>query len=182
MNRFGSNADSFRYCPKCGSARVRMQGPKLLKCADCGFEYYFNPAAAVAALITDNDGRLLVTVRAEEPAKGAWDLPGGFVDPGESAEEALSREVKEELGIEIASMKYLYSEPNVYEYKQVSYTTVDLVFLCSVRDVSEARAFDDLEVEALLFKAPADIDPDKFGLSSIRKIVSRYLAELPKRA
>ncbi|UCG46263.1 MAG: NUDIX domain-containing protein [Phycisphaerales bacterium] len=180
MNRFGSNAESFRYCPKCSSARVRMHGAKVLKCADCGFEYYFNPAAAVAALITDDEGRLLITVRGEEPAKGAWDLPGGFVDPGESAEEALRREVREEMGIEIASMKYVDSAANVYEYKQVSYTTVDIVFLCDVRDVSEAKALDGLE--SLLFKASADIDPTRFGLSSIRKIVSRYLAELSKRA
>jgi len=179
MNRFGPDAESFRYCPRCSSARVKMHGRKVLRCEDCGFEYYFNPAAAVAALITDDEGRLLVTVRAEEPAKGTWDLPGGFVDPGESAEEALRREVREELGVEIASMKYKYSVPNVYEYKQFSYTTVDLVFLCSVQDASEAQALDGLE--SLLLKAPGDIDPSRFGLSSIREIVSRYLGGLARR-
>ncbi|UCD58228.1 MAG: NUDIX domain-containing protein [Candidatus Hydrogenedentota bacterium] len=157
-----------------------MHDTKTLKCADCGFEYYFNPAAAVAALITDDVGRLLVTVRAQEPAKGTWDLPGGFADAGESAEEALRREVKEELGIEIASTKYLHSVPNVYEYKKVSYTTVDLVFLCTVEDGSEAKALDG--VESLFFKAPADIDPSRFGLSSMREIVSRYVSGLGQRA
>ena len=67
-------------------------------------------------MITDDQGRLLVVVRAEEPEKGTWDLPGGFADPGESIEESVRREVREELGLEIASMRYLCSYPNTYEY------------------------------------------------------------------
>ncbi len=74
-------------------------GAKLWHCESCDFEFYLNVAAAVAALITDEEGRLLVVVRAEEPRKGMWDLPGGFADPGESAEEALGRELAEELGL-----------------------------------------------------------------------------------
>lgn len=180
MNSSDSRPQSFRYCPRCSSARLRTQGTKLLRCADCGFEYYLNPAAAVAALITDTDGNLLVTVRAKEPAKGTWDLPGGFVDPGESSEEALRREVKEELNLDIISMTYLYSVPSVYEYKQVTYYTLDLAYLCRVEDATKARALDD--VDSVLFKSAGEIDPEKFGLQSIRKIVSRYIDTLSQWA
>jgi ADP-ribose pyrophosphatase YjhB (NUDIX family) len=146
-------------------------------CPDCGLEFYLNTAAAVAGLITDRDGRLLITVRAKEPAKGTWDLPGGFVDPGESAEEALRREVKEELNLDVVSLAYLCSVPNVYHYKQVTYCTLDLAYVCRVEEPAGAMALDD--VCCVLWKLPGEIDLEKLGLSSIRRIVSRYLNSLP---
>ena len=60
------------------------------------FIYYFNPSSAVACFIRNSRGELLLVRRAKEPAKGRLDLPGGFVDMHESAEEAAQREVKEE--------------------------------------------------------------------------------------
>ena len=66
----------FTYCPKCGAAAMRVAGSKLLRCEACGFELYMNPAAAVAGVIVDGQGRIVVTVRAREPGKGQWDLPG----------------------------------------------------------------------------------------------------------
>ena len=75
----------FNYCPRCGSGKFTPDSPKSMICEDCGFQYFFNMVAAVAALIYDNQGRLLLTYRANEPAKGELDLPGGFVDRGEDA-------------------------------------------------------------------------------------------------
>jgi len=165
----------FRYCPKCGAAALRMTGGKLLRCGACGFELYLNPAAAVAALIVDGRGQLLITVRGKEPGKGKWDLPGGFVDPGESAEEALRREVREEVGLEVTAMQYLGSHPNTYEYMGVRYATLDMGFSCQVTDVSKAGARES-DVEAVLFKARRDIDLDQFAFRSLARLVESYLA------
>ncbi len=120
----------FKYCPKCGAAAMRVVGLKLLRCEACGFELYLNPAAAVAGVIVDGQGRMVVLVRGKEPGQGRWDLPGGFVDPGDTAEEAIRREVREEVGLEVTAVRYLGSWPNVYEYGGVRYRTLDLGFVC----------------------------------------------------
>jgi len=168
----------FKYCPKCGAAALRMTGGKLLWCGACGFEFYLNAAAAVAGMIVDDQGRLLITVRGKEPGKGKWDLPGGFADPGESAEEALQREVREEVGLEIIAMRYLGSYPNTYEYMGVRYATMDMGFVCQVEDVSQAAARE-RDIEAVLFKPPREIDPARFAFRSPARLVERYLAEGP---
>lgn len=170
-----TNRECFRYCPLCGAETLYPNTHKTFKCGGCGFEFFLNTAAAVGALITDSEGRLLITVRKAEPAKGTWDLPGGFVDVSESAEQALRREVKEELGLDILSADYLYSVPNTYEYGRVTYQTVDLVYRCEAADASKAQACDD--VAAVLFKRREDINPERFGLASVRKIIRRFLHE-----
>ena len=89
----------FNYCPKCG--KKTLQGnPRRIECSACGFVFYFNAASAVAAII-QKDNTILLTTRAREPEKGKLDLPGGFVDHNETAQEALQREIREELNIEI---------------------------------------------------------------------------------
>lgn len=169
------NMRCFRYCPKCGKDELYPNTCKTFKCLSCGFEFFLNTAAAVAALITDSGGRLLITVRKAEPAKGTWDLPGGFADPGESGEETVRREIKEELGLDIVSARYLCSFPNIYKYGQVTYQSLDLVYRCEVAEASQAKAGDD--VEAVLFKGRDDIDPEKFGLASIKNIIRWYLLQ-----
>jgi NAD+ diphosphatase len=165
-----------RYCPKCGAAALRPVESKLWHCTSCGFELYLNVAAAVAALIADGQGRLLIVVRGEEPRKGMWDLPGGFVDPGESAEDALRREVAEELGLQVTSTRFLCSYPNTYEYGGVRYATIDLGFVCEVAD---ANVTANREIAQVRFVSPRDIDLAQFGFRSTAGIVERYRAASP---
>ena len=79
--------EKFEYCPVCGSSHFEKDTQKSKKCSNCGFEYFMNPAAAVVAFITNDKGELLVEKRNNEPAKGTLDLPGGFADVLETAEE-----------------------------------------------------------------------------------------------
>ena len=73
--------DKFKYCPSCGSCHFEENDFKSKRCAECGFTYFFNAAAAVVSIITNERGEMLVCRRACEPAKGTLDLVGGFVDP-----------------------------------------------------------------------------------------------------
>ena len=162
----------FRYCPKCGSSRFEENNFKSKQCAACGFTYYFNTSAAVAAFIIDPEGRLLVAKRAKEPAKGTLDLPGGFVDLYETGEEAVKREVFEETGLIINKVHYLFSLPNIYTYSGFDVHTLDLFYRCEIDDLSGLQAADD--VEELFFLSKNEILPELFGLDSIRRAVGVY--------
>ena len=165
-----------KYCPKCGAAALRMTGQKLLRCEACGFELYLNVAAAVAGVIVDEPGRMVVLVRGKEPGKGKWDLPGGFVDPGDTAEGALRREVREEIGLEVTGMSYLGSWPNVYEYMGVRYRTLDLGFVCEATEVSQARPME-AEIAEVLFLHRDQIDLERFAFRSVGTIAGTYLSQ-----
>ena len=156
---------SFIYCPKCGSSNFHEQDFKSKRCSGCGFVYYANPSTATVAVIIDEKERLLVATRSKEPAKGTLDLPGGFCDIGENAEQGIAREVQEETGLKTTEIKYLFSIPNIYHYSGTDIHTMDLFFLVKVEDGSTPIAADD--VQSLQWIKKVDLDSSKFGLRSI---------------
>ena len=163
----------FKYCPKCGSASFHEHNFKSKACAACGFVYYFNCSSSTAAFIKDANNRLLVVRRANDPAKGTLDLPGGFVDPDENAEEAVKREICEETGLEVSRVHYLFSIPNRYLYSGFEVHTVDLFFECFVNDFTATKADDD--ASEIIFIPLNEINPDDFGLVSIRKAITQFI-------
>ena len=168
--------EKFRFCPVCGSRRFVENNFKSKHCHDCGFTYYANACSATAAFIRDAHGGLLVAVRGKEPAKGTLDLPGGFVDMDETAEEGVIREVREETGLAITRPRYLFSLPNRYLYSGMVIHTVDMFYEVFVDDDSTPLAGDD--AAALAWTPLESIDPARFGLHSISQAVRAYLATL----
>ncbi len=168
-----ANRETFTVCPKCGARVLKPIKMHAFSCSECGLEFYLNVAAAAAALIFDKQGRLLMTVRARQPKAGTLDLPGGFIDPGETAEYAVSREIQEELNLKASKLTYLGSTPNQYLYKGVLYATLDLAFACEVEDLSTLKPQDD--VADVRFFAPQDIPIDQIGFESIQTFIRRYV-------
>ena len=172
----GHPLEVFRFCPKCGSSDFKIHNALSRHCANCGFTYYQNPRASTAAFILNGKGELLVARRAKEPAKGTLDLPGGFVDMYETVEDGMRREIKEETGLEVTDIQYLYSSPNVYEYSGMGIHTLDMDFLVRVHgDVPPIKAADDA-AEALWISIK-HVNPAEFGLTSIRNAVIRFIKE-----
>ena len=112
-----------RFCHQCGTplayAYVAEEQRERWLCSSCGFIHYLNPrvVANVIPEVQDAHGnrRLLLMRRAIEPRRGYWSPPGGFVELGESTEEAARREGEEEVGlsVEIEALVGVYSRPAV---------------------------------------------------------------------
>ena len=154
----------FRCCPRCGTA-LAAPGACPLVCAACGFAYYFNPTVSSAAILLRGDGQALFIRRGHEPGLGRLAFAGGFVDAGETPEEALRREVREEVGVELATIDYLGSQPNTYGYRGVTYHVVDLVFVATLAAGSAPRELDG--VAAIEWHDPQALDPACLAFTSM---------------
>lgn len=166
----------FHYCPNCASKNFTYHNNFKFHCLDCDFVLYHNIAAAVAVVFTFED-KILFTVRNVNPDKGKLDLPGGFIDPNETAEAAACREIKEELGLEITSndLRYITTEPNNYVYKNVAYRTMDIFYECALGSDDVSITAQD-EINELVWIKGSKIDLNKIGFVSIRKVIEeRYV-------
>src|SRR5204862_8366356 len=108
----GGRGSAPGFCPRCGAALAPRPTGRP-RCARCDFVHYLDPKVAGAAVI-EWDGGILLGRRAIDPGMGLWSFPAGYVDRGEVLEEALRREVREELGLEIepSGLVGAYSEPD----------------------------------------------------------------------
>jgi NAD+ diphosphatase len=165
---------AFEFCPKCGSDSFFSKDKgRSFKCEDCHFQYFINSSAAVACLIFNAKGELLLTRRALEPNKGMLDLPGGFVDPMETVEEAAIREIKEELNLDLSNLNYLVSFPNLYPFSNMVIPTVDFAFVCETEDFSRLKPGDD--VASIEFFLPGNVDFNALCTESMRQIIRFYI-------
>ena len=162
--------DSFKFCPKCGKKSITRNDVKSIKCISCNFLIFTNPATAVCGIIIHNN-RILFTKRNKEPHINKLDLPGGFVDPNETAELALYRELKEELNIEVIKHKYITSIPNTYFFNDITYNTLDMFFLCEVKSKEDITFDNEIADYTFLQLNEINISND-IGLQSIKNFLN----------
>jgi len=124
--------ETFKHCPQCGTLAESPAASERFLCTTCDFCFYFNPACAVAAIILNEADEALFIRRKKMPSQHRLSLPGGFVDPGESLEEALVRETKEEVNLKIIDFQFLCSAPNQYQYCGITYFVTDSFFTAKV--------------------------------------------------
>lgn len=127
----------------------------------------------MAVLLFNEKGELLFTRRAIEPHFGKLDLPGGFIDPMETGEQAAIREIQEELGIEIHSLQYFCSYPNEYIFSGYSVFTLDLAFLAKTESLHKMVAMDD--ISSFEFIKPQDVDLDELPSISMKNILKELI-------
>ena len=160
--------EAVHHCPACGEKSLLTISSKQFCCELCRFTFFQNPAAAAMVAICYQD-ELLVATRAHEPGIGMWDLPGGFVDPDESLEEAVVREVYEELNLHISGATYISSYSNTYLYKEIKYKTCDAFFVVELDEKPALTAQDD--VASIEWLKLSEIDIERFAFESAKKAV-----------
>lgn len=120
------------FCSNCGSDKIRLTIPdgdsyQRLVCDNCGTIHYQNPRIIVGCLPIYKN-KILLCKRAIQPQKGLWNLPAGFLENGEKAEEGAARETYEEslARVEITKLHVVFSLPKVNQ--------VYLHFLAKLKD------------------------------------------------
>lgn len=161
----------FKYCPRCGEQQLQPNDAKSFKCLSCGLVYYHGTAAVAVAIVEYQD-QIILTTRAIEPQKGWLALPGGFVDYEESLEDALIRELEEELNLSVKSPVYLCSEGERYLSRDVLYFCTIAFFVVRVNDISQVSARDDIDAFQLF--RPGDIENDKLAFKTDRLALDGY--------
>lgn len=105
--------EGVRFCPRCAQeADVRF--PRSISCPHCGYGAYYNPKPVACTIPRTASGDVLLLRRGFAPGAGLWTFPGGFVDLGETTEQAAMRETDEELriGVELGRLVGVYSHPD----------------------------------------------------------------------
>ena len=149
--------EDVRFCPRCGAEAV-VVFPRSLMCERCGYWALWSPEPVAAAIPRDADGRIWLLRRAHHEGAGRWTFPGGFVELGETVEDAARRETREELEmeIELGPLVGVYSRPDE-RVVLVVFAARALGVASETDEATEVRAFapDELPWDDLAFWSTA---------------------------
>lgn len=156
-----------KYCARCGHAlEIRELDEHRARpvCPACGYIVYLNPPIAVGVIAEREDGNIVLVLRGENPGRGLWGLPAGFMEIDETVEQTAKRECLEETGLAV-ELRDLWG---VWSYYHESKRTSGVLVLYSARvvggelqagsDSMEARFFsmDDIPFAQLAFSTHRD--------------------------
>lgn len=164
----------YKFCPKCGG-NFKHQGGNHLKCEQCSYNYFVNQAPTAGVLIFNDKNEVMLAKRKFDPKKGTWQSVGGFIGLDEKLEDALAREAKEELGVDIKIKHYLGSFPESYEFGNVAVPFLAIYFIADIAkgipkvadDVEEIRYFSADELKDLDVTYP-----------ELRTMLIRYMSDV----
>lgn len=172
--------DTHTHCPRCGTPTVPAPAGHLTTCPKDGTEHFPRLDPAVIMLVLDPDDRLMLARNALWPS-GRMSVVAGFVEPGESAEHAVAREVYEETSVVVSQVRYLGSQPWPmprslmlgYEAKAAGGQRI----IVDEEEIGEARWFSRVELRAAIESGELGIAPSS---SIARRLIEYwYGGELP---
>ena len=151
------------FCPRCGTAVIHENkfGKVRPVCPSCGWLYFADPKVAAAVLV-EQGGRVLLVRRVNEPFRGLWTLPAGFVDAEEDPAEAAARECLEETGLTVRVTRVLEivagrEHPRGANFIIVYAAEVESGQLAPADDADDAGWFDRSNLPPLAFKATRQV-------------------------
>ncbi len=135
------------FCANCGTATTIFRAGWGRKCGKCGAEH-FPRVDPVVIMIAEHDGRALVGRAASWPA-GRYSALAGFLEPGESIEEAVAREIFEEAGVRVSGVRYVASQPWPFPSQ--------LMIACIATAEDDTITLDTNELEDAIWVPRADV-------------------------
>jgi len=157
------------FCPHCGTTmeEAEIAGRVRHVCPSCGFVLYQNPVPGVGVLVEMKDGLVLIK-RGEEPYKGWWALPAGYIEADESVEEAAVRECKEETGLDV-ELEELFG---VYSFPEGPGPPGIIIFYRARPIGGELQAGDDAQDVGVF--SPDGL-PEKLAFRTHREVIDRWI-------
>lgn len=165
------SSEPYLFCPKCGTSLPEPDGGGVT--CTCGRRWYRNPAPTAGCVIT-RDGKALITQRGSDPEKGRYDIPGGFIEVGETPVEAIKRELMEELNVEVEVTDDDYLQAVPHRYGDDGTWTLAIGFKARLV-LGELKAADD--VAAFRWVSNDELDDLDFAWEHDRELVRKVLAD-----
>ncbi len=161
-----------KFCSQCGHAlemRPVEDQRRRPVCPACGFIVYLNPPIAAGVIAERADGKIALVLRGENPGKGLWSLPAGFMEIDETVEEAARRECREETGLEIA----LGDLWGVWSFHHQPKDTSGVLVLYTARVIGGTMRAGSDSVQVQFF-APAEITDEMLAFETHRAALAKW--------
>jgi NAD+ diphosphatase len=159
---------SHQFCGRCGTATALSDGDRSRVCPSCGQLHYPRIAPVIMTLVR-RDNRILLA-RSARFATGVHSALAGFVEAGETLEEGLAREVREEVGIEIAAPRYFSSQSWPFPHSLM------IAFFCE--HASGEIRVDGVEIETAAWFSIDALPPLPHQISIARRLIDAGVAEI----
>jgi ADP-ribose pyrophosphatase YjhB (NUDIX family) len=167
--------ESWKHCPRCGTAIEPLDGGSRVECPECGFRHYASSKPTASGVVLDDDGRILLARRAQEPDKGKWDLPGGFLEEGEDPRDGLRRELLEEASLDVEPLEFFDVVVDRYGDEDDAQWTLNLYWTCRVLGGTPTPADD---VDELRWFGRDELPPtSELAFRNNAKVISRWRDE-----
>ena len=153
-----------RYCGTCGSPTAPFRGGWGRRCSGCAMEH-FPRVDPVVIMLAEHEGKVLLGRQSQYPP-GRYSALAGFVEPGESIEEAVARELREEAGIEADQVRYVASQPWPFPGQ--------LMIACTAEALSDRVVLDRTELEDSFWASREEV-----AAALARRPDARFLAPPP---
>lgn len=162
------------YCVWCGG-KLKNINSNTKECSACQAPEHKIVISAAGIIVINDQGQVLVGTRGKDPNKGMYDLPGGFSDPDETAEQVATRELLEETGLKVSPEEVVYAGTtgHSYFYKGRDEKVLDVFYAVHLKTTPEVEAKDD--VSKLEWVAPKDINFSEFWNEGVADVLKSYL-------
>lgn len=165
--QIGTWARQHRFCGSCGERTVLLSRERAMHCPSCEEHYYPQLAPSMIVLVTRDDQILLA--RSPRFATGVYSTLAGFVEPGETVEQCVVREVREEVGVEIRNPRYIASQSWPFPHSLMLGFHAEFAggeIVLQPEEIEDARWFD-----------LADLPPLPSSYSIARYLIELYRAQ-----